>query len=363
MQRNRSSIVCRRVRPSDRETDASGAAERERTSREAGESRVQEGWERRATALMLSPEALATLLAPAFPGVAIRHAAPLGGGLANTLYRVDLAGRANPVVVRLHTRSPAACQIELACWRLTRATVPQAEILYADPAGDPPYLIMEYVAGTPFTAVLAAGDLERISWAARGAGQALAAIHRHTFPVAGFFAPGADLVVGAAFGDPVASYTATLRGLLAGRMGARLGADLACAVARHITERAERLATAGPTVLCHSDYKAQNLLVGGPLGIAAVLDWEFAFANTGLFDLAILLRWRHDLPPIFTTAALAGYRDAGGSLPPDWPAVTRLLDLLNIGTFLDQPQVGPTVVADLARLTRRTLAEWDEAMD
>jgi aminoglycoside phosphotransferase (APT) family kinase protein len=150
--------------------------------------------------------------------------------------------------------------------------------------------------------------------------------------------------------------------LVTGAAGARLGPELTGAVQRLLRENATLLAAADTQiVLVHGDYKAQNLLVrqaGASWDVAAVLDWEFAFAGSPLFDVAICLRYGDILPPAFTTAFAAGYRAHGGILPPDWRRIIRLLDLVNLCGFLDAPDARGPMIAEVTALLRATVAGW-----
>lgn len=324
---------------------------------------MQDGWQRRQAHLALDTAELAELLAPAFPGRAVLAASPLAGGLVNTNYRVTVAGRAADIVVRVYTRDPAACQIEYDVLRRVLGNVPAPEVLYADLAGERggrPYLILTFIEGTKLTDILAAGDPTECAAAGRAAGRGLAAIHQFTFPAAGFFGPG--LAVTAPLDVSPDGYRGYIAAFLAGLAGERLGATDATALARLAAEQAELVVWDGAPALIHADYKPQNLLVrrAGPgWALAAALDWEFAFAGAPLFDLGTLLRYRAQVPAGYVAAVVAGYREAGGILPSAWPRITRLLDLLNLLTFLAEPDADDRQIAEVRALVRATLTSWD----
>ena len=329
---------------------------------------MQEGWERRHAALALDAAAIAALLAPAFPGHAVLTAALLSGGLANTNYKITLAGGDEPVVLRLFTRDPAACQTELDIYHLAGARVPMPAILFADPTGERsgrPYLVARWIEGTKLDDLLAYGDEAAVTSAAHAVGAALAGLTAFPFARPGFFGPG--LTIARPLAPAPESVPAYVHeALFAGAAGARLGSELTQALWRLLRENAALLAAAdAQTVLVHGDYKAQNLLVrrlgadsGAGWSVAAVLDWEFAFAGSPLFDVAICLRYACTLPPAFTSAFAAGYRDAGGILPPDWRRIIRLLDLVSLCDFLNRPDPRGTMIADVTALLRATVAGW-----
>jgi aminoglycoside phosphotransferase (APT) family kinase protein len=99
-------------------------------------------------------------------------------------------------------------------------------------------------------------------------------------------------------------------------------------------------AVADACQLVHSDYNGKNLLAvahGGQWSISAVLDWEFAFSGSPLTDIGNMLRFRDAHPPSFADGFVAGYRDAGGRLPPRWREISEALDLYALFDFLTRP--------------------------
>jgi hypothetical protein len=68
-----------------------------------------------------------------------------------------------------------------------------------------------------------------------------------------------------------------------------------------------------------------------------VLDWEFAFSGSPLVDVGNMLRFREEQPDGFAAGFIAGYREAGGLLPPGWPEISEALDLCALADFLTRP--------------------------
>src|SRR5215813_6923349 len=110
---------------------------------------MQDGWGRRHAHVQLDQREVQALLEPALPGGIVVAAEPLAGGLANTNYRVTLAARDEPVVLRLYTRDVSACAREAALARLVAESVPVAEVLFTDcegtRSGGRPYAVQAWV--------------------------------------------------------------------------------------------------------------------------------------------------------------------------------------------------------------------------
>lgn len=326
---------------------------------------MQDNWQRRHAHLTLDHATLHAMLAPILPGHTILAAEPLSGGLANTNYRITFSGLDESLVARVFTRDEGACAKEVAIWRLAHERVPMPEILYADSAGvvlGRPYLIARWVEGVKLDDLLRDGGQDDIGAAGEAVGATLALLSAYTFPQAGFFAP--DLSIAEPLPPPADACVAFVRESLAdGRPAARLGKELAQQLQALVAEHAPLLQAVDPTPrLTHCDYKAQNLLVrqhNGRWETAAVLDWEFAAATSPLFDLGNLLRYSDRLPRAFEQGVIAGYTSGGCVLPPDWKRVIRLMDLVNLLTFLDTDDVGNPMIAEVVGLVRATVEHWE----
>jgi Ser/Thr protein kinase RdoA (MazF antagonist) len=321
-------------------------------------------WERHRPFLRLDRAALEARLAVPFPGARVREATPLSGGLRNSNYRLRLDGRDDPVVLRLFTADPEACRREVALAERVAGTVPVPATLYADPQADPPFSVTAWIEAARLDDLLRGGDAAAVERAAAAAGETLARIHAFALPEPGFLGP--DLAVRQAL-DLIDGWPEHVAFFLAGPAGTRLGPELSARLRAIVPRMAPRLLPLrGTTTLVHADYKPWNLLVrhgpagaaGGAWRVAAVLDWEFAFAGPPMVDLAIFLRHRDGLPPAYTRGLLAGYQAAGGHLPADWATQTRQLDLLNLCSMLSQPGGGAARSRDIGALVRATLDGW-----
>ncbi len=314
---------------------------------------MEQHWERRHPLVALGAADIEQRLRAVFPAPRVVAFAPLTAGLRNTNYRVQLADRAAPVLLRLFTADAAACAREVALVRLLHGRVPVPAVLYADPAADPPWTVTSWIEGERFDVVLEGGTVADIAAAAHAAGTVLAQIHAISFPRPGFFGP--DLEIAQSLdvsGGGWAGYIS--RCLFQGHAGQALGAELTQRFWRFVRDNAGRLEPlSGQSALVQADYKPWNLLVQDAAegwSVAAVLDWEFAFAGSPLFDVAIFLRQEAFLPPEYARGFIAGYRGGGGDLPEDWHALVKLLDLLNMCSMLDEAEGDTAPVRDMRRL-------------
>jgi aminoglycoside phosphotransferase (APT) family kinase protein len=89
--------------------------------------------------------------------------------------------------------------------------------------------------------------------------------------------------------------------------------------------------------------------LGAAAGRALAAVGAVTFARAGKFtgpdlvrgsplgDIGNMLRFRADQPDGFAGAFIAGYRDAGGPLPPRWREISEALDLYALADFLTRP--------------------------
>jgi Ser/Thr protein kinase RdoA (MazF antagonist) len=303
-------------------------------------------------------------MAPVLPATAIGDYELLASGRANTNYRIHTTS--GDLVLRLYTRDRDACARETAILGLTASLVPVPVVVHAspDPDGDtPPYVIETWLEGRrPNAVIQAEPSLARAAGVALG--RAAASISTQTFGHSGFLTAAPSLQVGA----PLPGFESYIVSCFEEQgAAARAGADFAKRVVAFVRENLAYVPDDLDGVsLVHGDFKPSNLLVDPEDGhLTGVLDWEFAFAGSPLFDLATLLRESASLPPAFEHGVIEGYEASGRRLPLQWRRTARLLDLANLCTFLtDSAGHGTSVgggqrVHDVRDAIERTMRDWE----
>jgi aminoglycoside phosphotransferase (APT) family kinase protein len=82
--------------------------------------------------------------------------------------------------------------------------------------------------------------------------------------------------------------------------------------------------------LVHGDFDPANILVdkiNGSWVVTGILDWEFAFSGSCLWDVANMLRYAHKMPPEFQNSFIDALQKNGIKLPAHWRTTTHLLNL------------------------------------
>ncbi len=305
------------------------------------------------------------LIEPAFPHDRVVGIEPLTGGLRNSSFKMRLEARAEPIVLRLYDKDASVCAKEVSLLRRVRGTVAVPEVLHAEPGGvdgAEPYVLLDYVEGVSFRELKRAGNLEALREAAPSVGEALAVIARYEFPAAGRL--GDDLEVVGPFVEPPDPVPKFLDSCLASpHFRSRAGVELMAKVHEFGWSWSDRLALLDEERrLVHGDFNSPNLLarrVGGRWSLAGVLDWEFGFSGSPLFDVGNVLRYEREERPVLEPGFSRGFVARGGRLPEDWRRLARVIDLTSLCEILSREQLPDTVVTEVIGLVRATLESRD----
>jgi aminoglycoside phosphotransferase (APT) family kinase protein len=317
---------------------------------------MRERWPRFRPEISLTHEAVAHLVRLALPGIDVVDYRSVGGGLANTNLKVDLAQAPWAVLLRLYQRDPRQAAKEARLESILRAHgVPTARfygMIEADVTTGLTCAIMEWVSGKRLD-MCGPGDEEAALGAA--VGRVLAMVHHIDVGPAGFLSPDRRPFEAVTLGrDSLLAYLH--RCLIDGPGQARLGATQSRALMAYVQRYGDQLdAWGGATGLVHGDCNASNFIVRDGR-VVALLDWEFAFSGAPAFDFGNLLRPPLGDRPGFVDAVGEGYRAACGVLPEAWRWLAKLADLYAWADFLGRPVIAAPLVADACRMVAETIA-------
>jgi aminoglycoside phosphotransferase (APT) family kinase protein len=297
----------------------------------------------------------------------------LSGGLVNANFKIHLDPPGDPLVLRFYTRDPATCQKEVDLYHLLSTTVPVPEVIYAEPEGIDgvgPFALLSYVEGIPFRELRRTLNMDAIAEAAFDVGKTLAAIGEHKFPEAGWFGPG--LEIGGQFIDGPDSVARFCESCLASpNFLRRVDNDLARRVHDFAWSWSSRLAWIDngqkdeqndDCSLVHGDFGSRNLLVrplNGKWGVAAVIDWEFAFSGSPMLDIGNFLRYERRQRPLVEPHFSQGFLARGGTLRENWRDLARVIDLTALCESLTRDELPTDVESELLDLVRATIENRD----
>jgi aminoglycoside phosphotransferase (APT) family kinase protein len=312
---------------------------------------------------------LERIVQKALPSCRVLAVNPLGDGLRNSNFKVDLDQPIGPVVLRIFEHDPSLCQKEIDLMRLVGAMVPVPEVIHAEPHGWedlPPFRLTRWVEGMTYRDLKRSRDAEAIAQAARAAGETLAAIGRFAFCKSGWIGPGPTVA-----SPPLRGADPTLRFvdlcLASENLQRRVPADLRDRTHALVWSQSPQFSgLEGEARLVHGDFSKRNLLVrraGGRWNVAAVLDWEFAVSGSPLADLASFLRYERAALPTAEPHFSEGYVHAGGRLPHEWRRLARWVDLAALCESLTRDHLPDGVVPELVELVRAPIEDRAPGFD
>ncbi len=302
------------------------------------------------------------LLAPWLGGRHVLSIDALAGGLVNRNCRLEIESAPAPVVLRIYDRDPAACAKELAILSLVRERVPVPAVLYADPEPEraaPPFALLEFIPGISLKTLLRAGNPAATAEAAYDAGLLLSRLTAYRFPSTGLLTP--DLAVDSSdFAGAMTTADLVEHFARSPTFQRRIAAPLL----QRLLDAARSAAAPSDSAaqLVHGDFNSRNVLVhdvGGRWSVAAILDWEYAFAASPLCDVGNFLRYERAASPRFEPAFSRGCRDGGLALDGDWRHSARLADLPALCELLTREPVPADIVTELIELVTATVERRD----
>lgn len=239
--------------------------------------------------------------------------------------------------------------------RTAGTVVPAPEVLLVDAAGavaGNPSLVLEFVRGQRAVYVMRTADEATRRQIGHAVGAAAGRLTTIAFGSAGRFCDDALTVSPPASADFLEAYVAisSAEGDTLVEPRFHRSWELVC------RDHPEVLSfVASGASLVHGDLNLSNVLVEpSDIGwrITGIVDWEFAFSGSPIFDLTSILRGRSD-DTVFTSAVAEGFSEQGRPLPDSWLTAARVLDDLQMWEFL-RP-IRSVVGASSARILLRIL--------
>ncbi len=324
---------------------------------------LKTNWERFKAHVDLDKAAIEKLLSP-YCKIPVKSFSLLSEGCANTNYKINFHDDHPPVVIRIYMREKSALKREVAIHHLISNSVPVPKHYYSDDSCQlypHAYSIMEWIDGMLMREIVLSGNESAISELVLEAGQYLDQLRCIKFDKGGFFDEQLS-VHPFAEDEKYLPYVLSL--LNNDSINKSLGETLSHSVKKLVEQNAYLLSDPDNANLTHADYDPANIMVKkiqGKWKIAAILDWEFAYAGTYLMDIGLMLRYSHKLPGYYETRFIEGIEANGFKLPYTWKKQAKLLDLLCLLqlTYSNPSSERPHLNKDVVSLIANTLDNWD----
>ena len=140
---------------------------------------------------------------------------------------------------------------------------------------------------------------------------------------------------------------------------------LRIAIAHYLKYYGNLLLNLHDTQLVHGDFDPANILVTkceDSWQLSGVLDWEFAFSGSNLWDVANMLRYAHHMPLAYEQAFVTGLEHGGVTLPENWHISVHLLNLIALLDLLARtnPTESPKRCVDIQTLLEHIITTLDK---
>jgi aminoglycoside phosphotransferase (APT) family kinase protein len=225
---------------------------------------------------------------------------PLDGGYSGESFRATSPDGAD-LVVRVYQRQPDRAAVDASLLRLVRGIIPVPEVVEVRlaTATEPAVLVTDYVPGLPMDRLLD-DPPDDLDWETLGlsTGHLLGRLSGIPFVRSGAFT-GPELVAEpGSLPTDLAEFAQGYRDT--GRLAAWSDRDWDALldlidIAESMLDPGQRHPFDDRVVLVHSDFNPKNLVVDvDSSDVAAVVDWEFAYAGAPYADLGNLTRFERD---------------------------------------------------------------------
>ncbi|MCP4922565.1 MAG: aminoglycoside phosphotransferase family protein [bacterium] len=317
-------------------------------------------WEKTEAMRPFSKASVVEMVAQAFPHQALQSFQLISGGCANLNYRIHLSGQEASLVLRVYLREGQAAAREQKIGELLKGSaLPVPWIHFVGDIQGTRFAFAEFMPGRSLRDLLLGQEDFNLQEIMGEVGALLAKLSDYTFPRAGFLDEDLNVVGDTGFqahlqftkdclNDPVILSVLKLETI--GQIN------------QVLDQYAHLIPDGKEKHLVHGDFDPANILVDkveGNWTVSGILDWEFAFSGSVLFDVANMVRDAHHMLPEFQTAFIEGLERGGMTLPKEWQTTVKVLNLSALLDCLKRSDIAkePKRCADICALIEHILSE------
>lgn len=313
----------------------------------------KEHWEKTEQTVQIAPHVIQAMISQAFPQRTLISYESISLGCANLNIKCYLGSGTNPCLLRIYLRDSNAAVREKNIATHIKKDIPVPQTWYIGVWEDKHFAITEYMAGTSLRSVLLNGYCQNMTEVMFEAGFILSKIRQYPFPNVAIDTTKPDY---RGFANTCLSSSVVIKTLEKTTL-----AKIKTVLERHYL----LLPDEKEQHLVHGDYDPANILVdyiNGRWEITAILDWEFSFSGSVLWDVANMLRYAHQMPAVFESAFLEGLRAGGVLLPQHWHTSVHLMNILALLDCLarSDPEKSPNRRDDIVDVIHYTVNELEK---
>jgi aminoglycoside phosphotransferase (APT) family kinase protein len=313
-------------------------------------------WERKQAYVSLPETELQQMVSVAFPNDTIESYELIHSG-ANTNICFKLLDKKDLFLLRIYSRDIHAINLEVALSEKLGQKIPMPEFLYINRENlKYPYAIKRWIKGQPLYQILNTLSTKQNQTVAQEIASVLNIISSHKFSKAGFFKDNLDIIPFESKNNEHPFVTYIKECLFEKYTGKWLGESLTDRTWKFVIDNQALFPVLEPACLVQGDFNPDNIILNEKtLKIAVILDWEYSFSGSYLFDIGNLLR--RDILPLFEENFIKIYeKESHITLPLAWKKIIKIQDLSNLMGLLDIPSPCPKRINDIKALIENTLS-------
>lgn len=315
-------------------------------------------WEKTSVTYQLPEGMVEKMVRLAYPDKKLISYESIAGGCANLNIKILLEDEKYSLILRVYLRDKDAAYREQKLATLLKGTVPVPLTHYIGELEGHHFAITEFISGISLRDFLLSNASDAIGALMSEVGMILSKITAYEFSKSGFL--NKDLEVVPYESSDVIKFA---KGCLNDKTVLFvLDPSVIAEIKKAIKQYAYLFPTDDEKHLVHGDFDPANILVdkiNGSWVVTGILDWEFAFSGSYLWDVANMFRYAHKMPPEFQNSLLNALQKNGIKLPAHWRTTIHLLNLSSLLDLLKRsdPQRHPKRCADIRELIDHILLE------
>jgi Phosphotransferase enzyme family len=322
-------------------------------------------WEKTSTTHSLPPGMVDKMLRVVYPEKILISQELMAGGCANLNVKILLEGEDSPKILRIYLRDKDSAYREQKIGVLLNKDLPVPQIYTIREVYGYHFAITEFMPGISLRDLLLSDKPYDIRAVMHDVGITLSKITKHTFSQAGFFDKELRVMPKPASEDYLSFAKECLE-------HENVLSVLTAEILTNISQTLGKYGSLFPDVsekhLVHADFDPSNMLVNevdGLWKVSGVLDWEFSFSGSLLWDVANMLRYAHKMPFDFQDAFLQGLTSGGVKLRENWHITVQLLNLLSLLDCLKRsdPKRSPNQCSDIFALVLHILENLNTTVE
>ena len=313
-------------------------------------------WEKTSVTHTVQAEEIKAIVGVAYPTKKLISYELLVGGCSNLNFKIQLDDEDHPLLLRIYLRDKNVAYIEQKITTLLKPNLPVPLVYYVGELRGYSFAMEEFIHGIPLRDLLLSHTPHDLSAIMNDVGTLLSKIASYQCPRAGFF----DKELNVPFDAPFDILTFAQQCLNHKTVLTILTSKMISKTHNILEKNSHLLPHENEKHLVHGDFDPANILVDhthGTWRVTGILDWEFSFSGSILWDVANMLRYAHKMPPAFQNIFIESLEKGGITLPNHWQKTTHLLTLIALLDCLQRADIHlqPKRCEDIRNLIRHNV--------